>query len=96
MHFLLYHYLDLAIAFSIEYRTMWRALYYRCTNMKFDSIVFDCDGVLIDSEMLANQSEVKFLKSIGIEFDLSDFMARFVGKTKQMSQISDWLKKDDR
>jgi HAD superfamily hydrolase (TIGR01509 family) len=51
--------------------------------MKFDSIIFDCDGVLIDSEMLANRSEVEFLKSIGIEFDLSDYLARFVGKTKQ-------------
>jgi HAD superfamily hydrolase (TIGR01509 family) len=51
--------------------------------MKFDSIVFDCDGVLIDSEMLANRSEVELLKSIGIEFDLHEYMARFVGKTKQ-------------
>lgn len=51
--------------------------------MKFDSIVFDCDGVLIDSESLSNRSEVEFLKSIGIEFDLSDYMARFVGKAKR-------------
>ncbi len=49
--------------------------------MNFDLIIFDCDGVLIDSEMLSNRSEVEVLKSFGIEFDLSDYMARFVGKS---------------
>jgi HAD superfamily hydrolase (TIGR01509 family) len=48
--------------------------------MNFDLIIFDCDGVLIDSEMLANRSEVEFLKIFGIEFDLGDYMDRFVGK----------------
>jgi HAD superfamily hydrolase (TIGR01509 family) len=48
--------------------------------MNFDLIIFDCDGVLIDSELLSNRSEVEFLKSFGIEFDLKDYMARFVGK----------------
>jgi HAD superfamily hydrolase (TIGR01509 family) len=48
--------------------------------MNFNLIIFDCDGVLIDSELLANRSEVEFLKSFGIEFDLSDYMTRFVGK----------------
>jgi HAD superfamily hydrolase (TIGR01509 family) len=48
--------------------------------MNFDLIIFDCDGVLIDSEMLSNRLEVEFLKSFGIECDLSDYMARFVGK----------------
>lgn len=48
--------------------------------MNFDLIIFDCDGVLIDSELLSNHSEVEFLKSFGIEFELSDYMARFVGK----------------
>jgi len=48
--------------------------------MNFDLIIFDCDGVLIDSELLSNRSEVEFLKTFGIEFDLSDYMDRFVGK----------------
>jgi HAD superfamily hydrolase (TIGR01509 family) len=48
--------------------------------MNFSLIIFDCDGVLIDSELLANRSEVEFLKLFGIEFDLSDYMTRFVGK----------------
>jgi HAD superfamily hydrolase (TIGR01509 family) len=49
--------------------------------MNYELIIFDCDGVLIDSELLANRSEVEFLKSFGIEFDLSDYMSRFVGKS---------------
>lgn len=48
--------------------------------MNFDLIIFDCDGVLIDSELLANRSEVEFLKTFGIEFALDDYMNRFVGK----------------
>jgi HAD superfamily hydrolase (TIGR01509 family) len=48
--------------------------------MNFDLIIFDCDGVLIDSELLSNRSEVEFLKTFGIEFDLTDYMNRFVGK----------------
>jgi HAD superfamily hydrolase (TIGR01509 family) len=48
--------------------------------MKFDLIIFDCDGVLIDSEILSNRSEVEALRSFGIEFELSDYMNRFVGK----------------
>jgi HAD superfamily hydrolase (TIGR01509 family) len=55
----------------------------RSTQMNYDLIIFDCDGVLIDSELLANRSEVDFLKSLGIKFDLSDYMSRFVGKSNQ-------------
>ena len=49
--------------------------------MDFDLVIFDCDGVLIDSEILANRAEVELLKSFGIEFELDDYMARFVGKS---------------
>jgi HAD superfamily hydrolase (TIGR01509 family) len=51
--------------------------------MNFDLIIFDCDGVLIDSELLANSSEVELLRTFGIEFDLGDYMDRFVGKNTQ-------------
>ena len=49
--------------------------------MNFDLIIFDCDGVLIDSEILSNRAEVELLKSFGIEFELGDYMAQFVGKS---------------
>lgn len=48
--------------------------------MKLDLIIFDCDGVLIASEILANRSEVEALRSFGIKFELNDYMNRFVGK----------------
>jgi HAD superfamily hydrolase (TIGR01509 family) len=50
-------------------------------DMNFDLIIFDCDGVLIDSEILSNRAEVELLKSFGIEFELGDYMAQFVGKS---------------
>jgi HAD superfamily hydrolase (TIGR01509 family) len=49
--------------------------------MNVDLIIFDCDGVLIDSEILSNRAEVELLKSFGIEFELGDYMAQFVGKS---------------
>ncbi len=49
--------------------------------MNVDLIIFDCDGVLIDSKILSNRAEVELLKSFGIEFDLGDYMAQFVGKS---------------
>jgi HAD superfamily hydrolase (TIGR01509 family) len=49
--------------------------------MNFELIIFDCDGVLIDSEILSNRAEVALLKSFGIEFELGDYMAQFVGKS---------------
>ena len=46
-------------------------------------VIFDCDGVLIDSELLANSSEVEYLKEFGIEIDLDDYMTRFLGKSNK-------------
>jgi len=46
-------------------------------------VIFDCDGVLIDSELLANSSEVEFLKEFGIEIELSEYMTRFLGKSNK-------------
>ena len=46
-------------------------------------VIFDCDGVLIDSEVLANSSEVEFLKEFGIEIELDEYMRRFLGKSNK-------------
>jgi HAD superfamily hydrolase (TIGR01509 family) len=42
-------------------------------------IIFDCDGVLIDSEVIANRVNVEVLAGLGVEFTLEDYMERFVG-----------------
>ena len=49
--------------------------------MKHKAIIFDCDGVLIDSEVLSNQTDVELLAELGIHLELSDYMQRFVGKS---------------
>ena len=43
--------------------------------------IFDCDGVLVDSEDAANRVMVEALAGIGFEIGLADCMARFVGKS---------------
>ncbi len=48
-------------------------------NFKPELIIFDCDGVLIDSEVIANRVNVEVLAGLGVEFTLEDYMERFVG-----------------
>lgn len=44
-------------------------------------IIFDCDGVLVDSEILTNTIFVNLLAEDGLLFSLDDFMKEFVGHT---------------
>jgi HAD superfamily hydrolase (TIGR01509 family) len=44
-------------------------------------IIFDCDGVLIDSEYLAAKAQSLTLKKHGIDISAEDFMHRFAGYT---------------
>jgi HAD superfamily hydrolase (TIGR01509 family) len=48
--------------------------------------IFDCDGVLVDSEPVANRVMVEMLREIGFEITLADCMARFVGKSMKTVQ----------
>jgi HAD superfamily hydrolase (TIGR01509 family) len=48
-------------------------------NFKPELIIFDCDGVLIDSEVIANRVNVEVLAGLGVEFTLEEYMERFVG-----------------
>jgi beta-phosphoglucomutase-like phosphatase (HAD superfamily) len=43
------------------------------------AILFDCDGVLVDSEILAVEVETAMLAEHGLSFDHHDFKARFMG-----------------
>lgn len=49
--------------------------------MKTRAIIFDCDGVLIDSELLSNQTDVDLLAEMGVHLGLDEYMQRFVGKS---------------
>ncbi|MCK5931186.1 MAG: HAD family phosphatase [Fulvimarina manganoxydans] len=44
-------------------------------------IIFDCDGVLVDSEIIAADVEAKMLKDYGLEMSAEDFAIRFAGLT---------------
>jgi HAD superfamily hydrolase (TIGR01509 family) len=50
------------------------------------AIIFDCDGVLVDSEVLAQEVETKVLGDIGLAYDRKEFTARFMG----MSDSAFW------
>ena len=45
------------------------------------AIICDCDGVLVDSEVLALEIELKSLKEIGLAFDLNAYQKRHLGTT---------------
>ncbi len=44
-----------------------------------DAIIFDCDGVLVDSEVLALEVEIAALAEIGLAYGEDAFKARFMG-----------------
>ncbi|HTW34214.1 MAG TPA: HAD family phosphatase [Rhizomicrobium sp.] len=44
-----------------------------------EAVIFDCDGVLVDSEVLAVEVELMSLAEIGLDYDEEEFKARFMG-----------------
>jgi HAD superfamily hydrolase (TIGR01509 family) len=48
-------------------------------NPPFQAVLFDLDGVLVDSELLANRVWVKLLAAHGLTISHADFLARSVG-----------------
>lgn len=48
--------------------------------MKFDAILFDCDGVLVDSEMITNQVICDTLNAYGASISVEETMTVFLGK----------------
>ncbi len=46
---------------------------------KVELIIFDCDGVLIDSELISCECAQEALQTLGLEIDLETVMKRFLG-----------------
>lgn len=57
-------------------------------------VIFDCDGVLVDSERITNQVFAQMLNEIGIPVTLEDMFVHFVGRSMDqcLALISDLLK----
>jgi HAD superfamily hydrolase (TIGR01509 family) len=51
------------------------------TDTSLPALIFDCDGVLIDSEYLASRVESEQLHALGVELDVQQAHALFLGKT---------------
>ena len=49
----------------------------------FDLIIFDCDGVLVDSEIIAAEVESKLLTEAGYPIGVEEMGERFAGMTWQ-------------
>ena len=49
-------------------------------NMRaFELVIFDCDGVLVDSERITNRIFAQMLNELGLAVTLDDMFERFVG-----------------
>lgn len=48
-------------------------------QVKFELVIFDCDGVLVDSEGIANTVLAEMLNELGLKVTLEDMFAHFVG-----------------
>lgn len=53
---------------------------------KIDAIIFDCDGVLVDSEVIFLNDEIKFLHEIGLSYSFDEYVERYMGLNTR-----DWL-----
>ena len=45
----------------------------------FKAVIFDCDGVLVDSEVLAMRGERRALAELGLIYSREEYMSRFIG-----------------
>jgi HAD superfamily hydrolase (TIGR01509 family) len=66
---------------------------------RFDLVIFDCDGVLVDSERLAVRTEAEILRGLGWSLTEADIVQRFVGRSaaymhqeieRQLGRSIDW------
>ena len=49
--------------------------------MKYKCIIFDCDGVLVDSEPIANQMLITMAAELGVDIDMNFAIDHFIGKS---------------
>lgn len=47
------------------------------------AVIFDCDGVLVDSEVIAHAVEMAVLREVGLIYESAAFKAKFMGMSDQ-------------
>jgi HAD superfamily hydrolase (TIGR01509 family) len=62
----------------------------------FDLVIFDCDGVLVDSELLTNRVFADMINDLGAAVTLDDMFDRFVGHSMKhcLSIVRDMIGRD--
>jgi HAD superfamily hydrolase (TIGR01509 family) len=66
----------------------------------FQLVIFDCDGVLVDSERIAVRIEARYLGELGWPLTESEIVERFMGRTTQfmddaiVAELGDRLPED--
>jgi len=58
-----------------------------------DLVIFDCDGVLVDSERLSVRVEARVLSELGWQIEEAEVVTRWMGRTSQaqLSEVADRL-----
>ena len=52
-----------------------------CNIMSFDLVIFDCDGVLVDSEVISCRVHAELLTAHGYPISADEVRARFLGRS---------------
>lgn len=47
------------------------------------AVIFDCDGVLVDSEIIASRTALSMLRPYGIEMSVPEYAKKFAGKVEE-------------
>jgi HAD superfamily hydrolase (TIGR01509 family) len=55
--------------------------------MHFDLVIFDCDGVLIDSELLSVRADIVCLAAYGIELPAEEILERYTGTSGMVTDL---------
>lgn len=50
---------------------------------KIQCVIFDCDGVLVDSEIIASKASLRMLAPYGFNMDVKEYSRRFAGKVEE-------------
>ena len=60
----------------------------------FDLVIFDCDGVLVDSEVISTRTLIQTLAAHGLETDLAHVRKTYLGRA--MHVVAERLRAADR